>query len=85
MVYYSEDLSKWDCRGAVNVPEAARGYMIECPNIVWIDQQPVLLFCPQGLSQQTLAYQNIYPNTYFIAEQFDLDQAKLTGTKAYTS
>ncbi|ASG79664.1 sucrose-6-phosphate hydrolase [Lactiplantibacillus pentosus] len=82
LVYYSEDLSKWDCRGAVNVPEAARGYMIECPNIVWIDQQPVLLFCPQGLSQQTLAYQNIYPNTSLVAEEFDLDQAKLTGAKA---
>ncbi|MDN6575889.1 MAG: sucrose-6-phosphate hydrolase [Lactiplantibacillus plantarum] len=84
LVYFSKDLTTWMCQGELNVPADARGYMIECPNLVWIDQQPVLLFCPQGLSQATTPYQNIYPNMYLVADQLDLAQAQLTDPHALT-
>ena len=50
------------------------GYMIECPNLVFIDNKPVLIFCPQGISQDVLKHQNIYPNAYVVGEGFDWDK-----------
>jgi beta-fructofuranosidase len=56
--------------------------MIECPNLIWIDQQPVLIFCPQGLDKKLLDYQNIYPNTYLIGQQCDLSQAEFKSNQS---
>lgn len=49
------------------------GYMIECPNLIFIDQRPVLIFCPQGIAQTVLHHDNIYPNAYVVGEKFDWD------------
>ena len=54
-------------------------YMIECPNIVFVDGKPVLLYCPQGLDKAELDYNNIYPNTYKIFQDFDPEKAALVG------
>lgn len=53
--------------------------MIECPNIVFVDGKPVLLYCPQGLDKAELDYNNIYPNTYKIFQDFDPEKAALVG------
>lgn len=53
--------------------------MIECPNLVFVDDKPVLLYCPQGLDKSELDYRNIYPNTYKVCQAFDTDNAKLIG------
>jgi len=79
LVYSSKDLIQWQFRGPLNIPEADSGYMIECPNLVFIDDQPVLIFCPQGLSQETMKYPNIYPNVYAVGEQLDLEKQTITG------
>lgn len=71
LVYQSKDLKNWEFNGPLELPLKNLGYMIECPNIVWVDQKPVLIFCPQGLDQNILHYQNIYPNTYLIGDTFD--------------
>ena len=34
-------------------------YMMECPNLVFVGDQPVLLYCPQGLDKAVLDYDNI--------------------------
>ncbi len=50
--------------------------MIECPNLVFVDEQPLLIFCPQGLDKDIVAYENIYPNMYLLGDKVRLDQAK---------
>ena len=82
LVYQSEDLVDWQLKGSLTFGQDDLGYMVECPNLVFIDQQPVLLFCPQGLRQDTLSYQNIYPNTYIIGSDFDLKNLDLKDVKS---
>ncbi len=56
---------------SLNFTQQSLGFMVECPNLIFIDQQAVLIFCPQGLGKNELSYQNIYPNTYVIGQSFD--------------
>ena len=51
--------------------------MIECPNLVFINEQPVLIYSPQGLSKSELDYHNIYPNTYKVCQSFDTEKPAL--------
>lgn len=53
--------------------------MIECPNLVWVDEHPVLIFCPQGLAQEIQHYANIYPNMYLTGDNCDLTTPAITG------
>ena len=50
--------------------------MVECPNLVYVDDKPVLIFCPQGLPQNILPTDNIYPNVYTVGSNLDFK----TGT-----
>lgn len=50
--------------------------MMECPNLVFVEEQPVLLYCPQGLDKKVLNYDNIFPNMYKIGASFDLKMPK---------
>ena len=43
--------------------------MMECPNLVFVDNKPVLIYCPQGLDKDVFHYDNIYPNLYKIGEK----------------
>lgn len=67
----------WDLVGDLDFAGTGSEYMIECPNLVFIDDQPVLLYSPQGLDKAELAYENIYPNTYKICQAFDAEKAQL--------
>ncbi|MDT2826999.1 MAG: sucrose-6-phosphate hydrolase [Enterococcus viikkiensis] len=71
LTYKSSDLTHWQCLGELTFSNDLLGFMVECPNLIFIDNQAVLLFCPQGLDQEVLPYQNIYPNTYVVADGFD--------------
>ncbi|MDN5954517.1 MAG: sucrose-6-phosphate hydrolase [Loigolactobacillus coryniformis] len=71
LVYQSNDLHQWDFMGPLQLDQPKIGYMIECPNLIQIGNTTVLISCPQGLAQSTLAYQNIYPNTYLLSDQVD--------------
>lgn len=71
LTYKSSDLVNWQCIGEMTFSDDLLGFMVECPNLIFIDNQAVLLFCPQGLDQKQLSYQNIYPNTYVVADGFD--------------
>ncbi|PZO96711.1 MAG: sucrose-6-phosphate hydrolase [Streptococcus pyogenes] len=71
---------KWEYVADLDFGSDGSPYMIECPNLVFIDQKPVLIFCPQGLAKTTLAYDNIYPNTYIIFEEFDPNTGRLSGS-----
>ncbi|KRM71680.1 sucrose-6-phosphate hydrolase [Lacticaseibacillus brantae] len=61
----------WQLVGPIKWPHAPLGYMLECPNLAFIDDKVVLIFCPQGLDQNVLAYKNRFPNTYLVADGID--------------
>ncbi|MFA9467567.1 sucrose-6-phosphate hydrolase [Streptococcus sp. E24BD] len=73
------DVTKWSEVGNLDFGGRGSEYMIECPNLVFVDGQPVLLYSPQGLDKAELDYQNIYPNTYVIGQTFDAEAARLTN------
>lgn len=81
-LFTSDNLTDWQDCGYLNFSKQNLGYMIECPNLIWINQQPVLIFCPQGLDKKLLDYQNIYPNTYLIGQQCDLSQAEFKSNQS---
>lgn len=81
-LFTADDItSQWKDLGYIDFTSDDMGYMIECPNLVFIDDQPILIFCPQGLSHKVSEYQNIYPNMYFIGEKFHFDSGKFTTTQ----
>lgn len=75
----NRDVTKWSEVGNLDFGGTGSEYMVECPNLVFVDGKPVLLYSPQGLDKAELAYQNIYPNTYVIGQTFEPEQAKLTN------
>lgn len=81
-VWQSLDLEHWNYLGPLRINDEILelGYMIECPNLIWIDKQPVLICCPQGLAKSKLNYQNIYPNVYLIGQNFNWQTLNLQST-----
>ncbi|MFC3931925.1 sucrose-6-phosphate hydrolase [Streptococcus dentapri] len=69
----------WTFIGNLNFENDATSYMIECPNLVFVDEKPVLLYCPQGMDKKILDYDNIYPNMYKIGQAFDTKTATLVA------
>lgn len=66
----------WHDLGYVDFTTEEMGYMIECPNLVFIDEKPVLIFCPQGLDKSIVKYENIYPNMVLVGDKFDFKSAQ---------
>ncbi|APX73425.1 sucrose-6-phosphate hydrolase [Companilactobacillus allii] len=74
LVYEADKVTgPWSFKTELHFTNEEMGYMVECPNLVFINNQPVLIFCPQGISKSILDYHNIYPNAYVIGESFDWD------------
>ena len=71
------DYTNWEAVGDLDFGNDKTAYMMECPNLVFINDQPVLLYCPQGLSKDLLDYGNIYPNMYKIGQSFDTSKAAM--------
>jgi beta-fructofuranosidase len=79
LVYRSRDLRKWDLAGELNFTDEKMGYMVECPNLVFVNDRPVLIFCPQGLSKNILNYKNIFPNLMLVGNEYNDETLNLTG------
>lgn len=75
----NNDYKKWEVIDDLDFQNDRTAYMMECPNLVFIDDQPVLLYCPQGLDKAVADYDNIYPNMYKIGQSFDTNQARLVN------
>ncbi|KXT72544.1 Sucrose-6-phosphate hydrolase [Streptococcus sp. DD10] len=73
----NNDYTNWVEVGDLDFANDRTAYMMECPNLVFIGEQPVLLYCPQGLDKDVLNYDNIYPNMYKIGQSFDPEKAKM--------
>lgn len=79
LVYSGKSLETLEFQGPLDFSDQSMGFMVECPNLVFIDEKPVFLFCPQGLDKTVMDYQNIYPNTYIVANTFNTDSLSLTN------
>ena len=77
-LYTSKNLKTFTYLGQLNL-NLDLGYMVECPNLIQIDDKLVLIFCPQGLNTKEHHYQNIYPNTYIIGDDLDFNNLSLTN------
>jgi beta-fructofuranosidase len=75
----SNNIKNWNLIGELTFSRSELGFMIECPTLIFIKEVPVLLFCPQGLSQSIHPYENIYPNMYIIGETFEPTNAAITN------
>ncbi|MDR2089824.1 MAG: sucrose-6-phosphate hydrolase [Clostridiales Family XIII bacterium] len=71
LVYKSKDARNWKLSGELDFSERFMGYMIECPNLVFVDGRPILIFCPQGLAQSVAPYPNIHPNMVLVGDAYD--------------
>ncbi|AYE38866.1 sucrose-6-phosphate hydrolase [Companilactobacillus zhachilii] len=72
LVYQADKVTgPWKYKTELKFTNQTMGYMIECPNLVFIGSRPVLIFCPQGIDQSVLSHRNIYPNAYVIGQSFD--------------
>ncbi|PHL03701.1 sucrose-6-phosphate hydrolase [Enterococcus faecium] len=69
----------WEEVGNLDFGSTGSEYMIECPNLLFVDEKPVIIYCPQGLDKSELNYDNIYPNTFKICQSFDTENIKLVG------
>lgn len=76
-MWESNNLKNWKELGFLNISTKPMGYMIECPNIIKVDNKIVVIFCPQGLDKTIANYDNIYPNMYIIADDIDFKHHKL--------
>ncbi|WP_373819971.1 glycoside hydrolase family 32 protein [Weissella soli] len=84
IIYSSPDLHHWDFRGSLIDDQLAevRGYMIECPDIAFIDGQAVLMFSPQGLTAKAGTLENIH-NTGYVIGEFDAQRAKFAVQSSF--
>ncbi len=73
--FKSKDLESWqyDTR---YVPTQTNGYMIECPNILYLNDQTFIMASPQGLKQDGYRYENVYDNGYYELNGTKLDNYK---------
>ncbi|GAA0332821.1 sucrose-6-phosphate hydrolase [Oceanobacillus oncorhynchi subsp. oncorhynchi] len=80
LAYQSSNLADWELLGELDYTTEEMGFMVECPNFVLVDGQPVLLFCPQGLDKNISSYQNIYPNMYVIGSSLNKETVSIENT-----
>lgn len=73
----NKDYLNWEYIADLHFDNDLTAYMMECPNLVFIDEKPVLLYCPQGLDKAVCDYNNIYPNMYKIGQSFNAETASL--------
>jgi len=67
LIYKSEDLKKWDYMKRLTTDHNF-GYMWECPDLFEIDNQKILITCPQGVEREGYHYENVYQNGYFFID-----------------
>lgn len=76
LIYHSTDLKSWNYHDRLSTKELF-GYMWECPDLFCIDQQILLICCPQGVKQQGIDYENVHQCTW-MKLNFDSSTKKFT-------
>ncbi|MEJ6400046.1 sucrose-6-phosphate hydrolase [Nicoliella lavandulae] len=80
VVYRSNHVDRdWEFYSKLDIGNDNLGYMAECPNLLFVDGHPVLIFCPQGADKDSFSYDNVHPNAYIIADDINWDTMKLVN------
>ncbi|UQS84872.1 sucrose-6-phosphate hydrolase [Apilactobacillus apisilvae] len=83
LTYRSKNVDKgWEFYKKMDLGHDNLGYMTECPNLGFVDGKVVLIFCPQGADDTKFSYDNIHPNAYIVADDFDWENMKLINPSA---
>ena len=82
LLYESDDLKKWHYKNRITTKNPF-GYMWECPDLFELDDQWMLISCPQGVKQQGIDYENVHQCTAmklscdFEKEEYEIEDIKL--------
>lgn len=69
VLFRSTDLLEWEEVGRLDAALPDFGYMWECPDLIrGLDEQDLLLFCPQGLEGEEDKWLNLYQAGYLIGQ-----------------
>ncbi|MDQ6598873.1 glycoside hydrolase family 32 protein [Bacillus salipaludis] len=71
VLYSSTDLVNWNFKGEINTNLKEFGYMWECPDYLELDNQGILIFCPQGIKPEGDHFYNIYQSGYIMGDKMD--------------
>ncbi|GAB6170191.1 sucrose-6-phosphate hydrolase [Clostridium carnis] len=69
LIYKSKDLYNWELDCDPIGGNEDLGYMWECPDIIKINNNEILLFSPQGIKAQEYKFNNIYQSGYIVKKQ----------------
>ncbi len=73
LLYNTEDIINWHYLGEINTELDDFGYMWECPDYFNLDNQDVILICPQGIEPKGNQFKNIYQSGYILGK-FDIEK-----------
>lgn len=76
LMYTSTNGHEWHFSYELTASFGPIGYMWECPDLITLDSQDVLIFCPQGAFDTSEQQENIYSNVYALG-QFDYQSGYL--------
>lgn len=78
VLYKSDDLDNWQYYSQITTDEPF-GYMWECPDMFKLDDQWLLLSCPQGVKQDGFDFANVHQTTVmYLDADFKNKQFKIT-------
>ncbi|NRD77932.1 sucrose-6-phosphate hydrolase [Bacillus sp. BRMEA1] len=77
VLYRSSDLLNWQFQGELSTNLKDFGYMWECPDYFELDEQGVLLFCPQGIMPKEDNFHNIYQSGYILGNKLDVNNLSM--------
>lgn len=71
LIYRSKDASVWESLGDLLTDTSQLsqiGYMWECPDLIFQNQQALFIYSPQGIEACDNCYHNIYQTVYLLGE-----------------
>ena len=72
VVLHSADAHTWQVKGEIDLNETNTGYMLECPDYFELEEQGIIICCPQGLCAEKTR-QNLYEVHYLVGEKLNVE------------
>ena len=74
LLYQSDDLYNWHYLSLIDLP-IDTGYMLECPSLIKVDGQDVLMLSPMGISESAGQFKNRFATVQLVGH-LDIDNLK---------